>query len=119
MENSRLTLRSVLTSILFVLGCTCLVVSIATGLGFGVSAAINPAADGGETVIAAVLGFVTYGPILVWTVWPIAVPVICVVGIGLAAWRGRVPVPKWLEITVMAYGGLVLLVALTMMSGRR
>lgn len=113
------TWRSALTSVLFVLGCTCLIVSIATGLGFGVSAAIDPAADGGETVIAAVLGFLAYGPILVWTAWPVAVPVICVAGIGLAAWRRRIPVPKWAENTVIGYGVLVLLTALTMMSGRR
>jgi len=101
----------VLTSLLFTTGVAVLVVGAIAAVILARRASIDPTAD---VIAAVVAGLFVYGPTLLVNLWPATLPLIAAVGVSLAFLRRRIPIPRWLEIVVMAYGGFVVLAALAM-----
>jgi hypothetical protein len=114
MENSRPSPRQVLLSILFTTGVAALVVGVIAAIGILTDTLRDPASSGSDGAAAVILGILVYGPTLLVNAWPLTLPVIVAVGVGLAFMRRRIRIPKWVEIAFMAYGGIFLVVAVTM-----
>ncbi len=105
----RLDIRLAAESLLLVTACLCLLLGGRQALGFVTDAMGNSLATSGDWSLGPAAALLVYGPRQVWSSWTITVPVIVVLGIGLAAARTRWDGPRWLKQVLLAYGAVVVL----------
>jgi hypothetical protein len=106
---NRLDIRLWAESILLVTACCCLVVGGLKAIRFLAEATSNSLATSGDWTLAPAMAVLEFGPQQVWSAWAITAPLILVLGTGLAVVRERVRVPRSLELSLLAYGAIVVL----------
>ncbi|BBX87255.1 hypothetical protein [Mycolicibacterium aubagnense] len=109
MVKCRLDIRLAAESMLLVTACLCLLLGGRQALDFVTDAMGNSLATSGDWSLGPAAALLVYGPRQVWSAWAITVPVIVVLGIGLAVARTRRDGPRWLNQALLAYGAVVVL----------
>ncbi|MUL65281.1 hypothetical protein BOO86_12455 [Mycobacterium sp. CBMA 234] len=112
MLKHRLDFRSVAESMLLVTACLCLVLGVRQALELLTDAAANSLASSGDWTLGPAAALLVYGPQQVWKSWAITAPAILVLGAGLAIARTYLRGPRWLELSLLVYGVIVVLDAL-------
>jgi hypothetical protein len=96
-------------SMLLVTACLCLLLGSLQAVQFLTDAMGNSLATSGDWSLGPAAALLVYGPRQVWSEWAITVPVILILGIGLALARTRRDGPRWLKQVLLAYGAIVVL----------
>ncbi|WP_418002622.1 hypothetical protein ACNO8X_21485 [Mycobacterium sp. PDNC021] len=109
MVKHRLDIRLVAESMLLVTACLCLLLGGLQAVQLINDAMGNSLATSGDWSLGPAAALLVYGPRQVWSEWAITVPVIVVLGIGLAVARTRHDGPRWLKQVLLAYGAIVVL----------
>ena len=109
MVKHRLDIRLVAESMLLVTACLCLLLGGLLAVQLINDAMGNSLATSGDWSLGPAAALLVYGPRQVWSEWAITVPVIVVLGIGLALARTRRDGPRWLKQVLLAYGAIVVL----------
>jgi hypothetical protein len=113
MENNRSSPRQVLLSILFTTGVAVLIVGAVAAVILARRTLADPTSSVSPAAAVAA-GLFVYGPTLLVNAWPVTLPVIVAVGVGFAFMRRCIQVPRWIEIAFTLYGGIFVVVAVTM-----
>ncbi|MGX9671577.1 hypothetical protein [Mycobacterium sp. HM-7] len=109
MVKHRLDIRLAAESMLLVTACLCLLLGGLQAADFLTDAMGNSLATSGDWSLGPAAALLLYGPRQVWAHWAITVPVIVVLGLGLAVARSRRDGPRWLKQVLLAYGAIVVL----------
>lgn len=109
MVKHRLDIRLAAESMLLVTACLCLLLGSVQAVQQLTDAMGNSLATSGDWSLGPAAALLLYGPRQVWSEWAITVPVIVVLGIGLAVVRARRDGPRWLKQVLLAYGAIVVL----------
>lgn len=81
--------QQIAVSTLLAVAIVCLLAGAVMSVISAVKAADDPAATIGESMLMTVLALLLYGPMIVLTAWPVSIPVVLGLGVGLAYWRSR------------------------------
>lgn len=112
MVKHRLDIRLCAESMLLVTACLCLLLGSIQAVQVLTDAMGNSLATSGDWSLGPAAALLVYGPRHVWSAWMVTVPLILVLGIGLAlarAGRARRDGPRWLKQVLLAYGAVVVL----------
>ncbi|BCI82587.1 hypothetical protein MTY66_42120 [Mycolicibacterium sp. TY66] len=109
MVKHRLDVRLIAESMLLVTACLCLLLGGHQAIQLLTDAVGNSLATSGDWSLGPAAALLVYGPRQVWSEWAITVPLILVLGIGLALARTHRDGPRWLEQVLLAYGAVVVL----------
>ncbi len=109
MVKHRLDIRLIAESMLLVTACLCLVLGGIQAVELLTNAMGNSLATSGDWSLGPAAALLVYGPRQVWSEWAITVPVIVVLGVGLAVARTYRDGPRWLKQVLVAYGAIVVL----------
>ena len=118
MENNRPSARQVLVSVLFTTGVAVLIVGAVAAVILARRTFTDPTSSV-STAAAVAAGLFVYGPTLLLNFWQVTVPAIAAVGVGLAFIQRRIRIPRWIEIAFTLYGGIFVVVAVTMVLAAR
>ncbi|MUL77484.1 hypothetical protein [Mycolicibacterium sp. CBMA 226] len=109
MVKHRLDIRLYAESMLLVTACLCLLLGSIQAVQVLTGAMGNSLATSGDWSLGPAAALLLYGPRQVWSAWMVTVPLILVLGIGLAVARARRDGPRWLKQVLLAYGAVVVL----------
>lgn len=104
---------------LFTTGVAAVIVGVIAATSILAHTLRDPASSGTDGAAAVMLGILVYGPTLLVNAWPVTLPVILAVGVGLAFIQRRIRIPRWIEIAFTLYGGIFVVVAVTMVLAAR